>query len=29
VRPECVEWELVGINPEAIDPAAVVRPDDV
>jgi uncharacterized protein YciI len=29
VRPECVEWELVGINPEAIDPSAVVRPDDV
>jgi hypothetical protein len=29
VRPECVEWNLVGINPEAIDQAIVVRPDDV
>jgi hypothetical protein len=29
VRPECVEWDLVGINPQAIDPPAVVRPDDV
>jgi uncharacterized protein YciI len=29
VRPECVEWQLVGINPNAIDPSAVVRPDDV
>jgi uncharacterized protein YciI len=28
VRPECVEWELVGINPDAIDPSVVVRPDD-
>jgi uncharacterized protein YciI len=29
VRPECVEWELVGVNPDAIDPDAVVRPQDV
>jgi uncharacterized protein YciI len=29
VRPECVEWELIGINPDAIDSAAVVRPEDV
>jgi uncharacterized protein YciI len=29
VRPECVEWKLVGINPDAIDPSAVVRPGDV
>lgn len=29
VRPECVEWQLVGINPDAIDESAVVRPDDV
>ena len=29
VRPEFVEWELVGINPEAIDESAVVRPRDV
>jgi uncharacterized protein YciI len=29
VRPECVEWELVGINPDAIDAAAIVRPEDV
>jgi uncharacterized protein YciI len=29
VRPECVEWDLVGINPDAIDASAVVRPDDV
>jgi uncharacterized protein YciI len=27
--PECVEWELVGINPDAIDPDAVFRPQDV
>jgi hypothetical protein len=25
-RPECVVWELVGINPDAIDVAAVLRP---
>jgi uncharacterized protein YciI len=29
VRPECVLWELVGINPDAIDASAVVRPEDV
>jgi uncharacterized protein YciI len=29
LRPECVEWELVGINPSAIHPSAVVRPEDV
>ena len=29
VRPRCVEWELVGINPDAIDASAIVRPDDV
>jgi hypothetical protein len=29
VRPECVEWQLVGVNPEAIDASAVVRPEDV
>jgi uncharacterized protein YciI len=29
VRPECVEWELVGVNPDAIDPEAIVRPEDV
>ena len=29
VRPECVEWTLVGINPNAIDASAVVRPEDV
>jgi uncharacterized protein YciI len=29
VRPECVVWELVGINPEAIEASAVVRPRDV
>ena len=29
VLPECVEWELVGINPDAIDPDAVIRPQDV
>jgi uncharacterized protein YciI len=26
---ECVEWKLVGINPDAIDPAEILRPDDV
>ena len=29
VRPEFVHWELVGINPGAIDASAVIRPDDV
>jgi hypothetical protein len=28
-RPEPVVWELVGINPEAIDPAVVPRPEDI
>jgi uncharacterized protein YciI len=28
-RPEPVVWELVGINPDAIDAAAVLRPEDV
>src|ERR671922_777420 len=26
VRPECVEWELVGVNPDAIEASAVIRP---
>jgi len=29
LRAELVQWELVGINPEAIDPSAVIRPVDV
>jgi uncharacterized protein YciI len=29
LQPELVEWELVGINPEAIDDAAVVTPSDI
>jgi uncharacterized protein YciI len=29
VRPECVDWKLVGINPDAIEASAVVRPEDV
>jgi uncharacterized protein YciI len=29
VRPECVVWELVGVNPDAIDVSVVVRPEDV
>jgi hypothetical protein len=29
VRAECVVWELVGINPDAIDAAAVLRPEDI
>jgi uncharacterized protein YciI len=29
LRPECVEWELVGVNPDAIDASAVIRPQDV
>jgi uncharacterized protein YciI len=29
VRPLCVAWELVGVNPDAIDRAAVIRPEDV
>jgi hypothetical protein len=28
-RPHCLEWRLVGVNPEAIDPSVVVRPGDV
>ena len=27
--PKCVAWELVGINPEAIDRSAVIRPGDL
>ena len=29
LRPQCVEWSLVGINTDAIDAKAVVRPGDV
>src|SRR5919201_4643467 len=29
VRPECVVWELVGINPDAIDASAGFGPGDV
>ena len=29
VRAECVVWELVGINPDAIDATAVLRPEDI
>lgn len=29
LHPECVVWKLVGINPDAIDEAAVLRPEDV
>jgi uncharacterized protein YciI len=29
MRPACVEWRLVGINPDAIDDAAVIRPADI
>jgi hypothetical protein len=28
-RPEPVVWKLVGINPDAIDAAAVLRPEDI
>ena len=28
-RPECRRWELIGINPDAVDEALVVRPDDI
>jgi uncharacterized protein YciI len=28
-QPELVEWKLVGINPDAIDPSAILRPADV
>jgi uncharacterized protein YciI len=29
MRSVCVEWQLVGINPDAIDDEAIVRPKDV
>ena len=29
VSPTCVAWELVGVNPDAIDRSAVIRPEDV
>jgi uncharacterized protein YciI len=29
MRADCVEWQLVGINPEAIDDSAIIRPRDV
>ena len=29
VRPECVEWELVGVDPDAIEASAVIRPEDI
>ena len=29
VRPVCIEWRLVGINPDAIVESAVIRPQDV
>ncbi|HEV8572736.1 MAG TPA: YciI family protein [Actinomycetota bacterium] len=29
MRPVCVEWQLVGINPDAIDHEAIIRPEDV
>ena len=29
VRPQCVVWDLVGINPDAIDEAAILRPGDI
>jgi uncharacterized protein YciI len=28
-RAEVVEWQLVGINPDAIEPALVLRPGDI
>lgn len=28
-RPDSVIWELVGINPDAIDAGAVIRPEDI
>jgi uncharacterized protein YciI len=28
VRPLCVAWELVGVNPDAIDRSSVIRPED-
>jgi uncharacterized protein YciI len=29
MRPEVVEWELVGVNPQAIEPSLHLAPDDV
>jgi hypothetical protein len=29
VRPQCVEWNVVGVNPDAIDASTVVRPEDI
>ena len=29
LRPHCVDWPLVGINPDAIEDSAVVRPEDI
>jgi hypothetical protein len=29
VRPQCLAWQLVGINPDAIDVPTVIRPGDV
>jgi hypothetical protein len=29
MRPEFLEWELVGINPDAIEHEMIVRPSDV
>ncbi|MFQ5920000.1 MAG: YciI family protein [Thermoplasmata archaeon] len=28
-RPQILEWQLVAINPEAVDPGLVVRPRDL
>jgi uncharacterized protein YciI len=28
-RRECREWKLVGINPDAVDDALIVRPEDI
>ena len=28
-RPECRRWKLIGINPDAVDEALVVRPNDI
>ncbi|HYX89224.1 MAG TPA: hypothetical protein VE753_07630 [Gaiellaceae bacterium] len=29
MRATCVEWRLVGVNPDAIDAGTVIRPADV
>jgi uncharacterized protein YciI len=29
MRADCVEWQLVGVNPDAIDTKAIIRPRDV